>query len=68
VSQRKITLGGRDREKVKNHWRKAYRDEHGSGLDQDWSQFWPDQDWIGLQIFFNWRIRTGSDWENLWLF
>jgi len=27
------------------------RDEHRSGLDQDWSQFWPDQDWIGLQFF-----------------
>jgi len=30
------------------------RDEHGQdwiGLDQDWSQFWPDQDWIGLRKF-----------------
>jgi len=42
----------------------ACRDEHGSGLDQDWSQFWPDQDWIGLQFFENWRIRIGSGWEN----
>jgi len=45
----------------------AGRDEHGQdwiGLDQDWSQFWPNQDWIGLHFFFNWRIRTGSDWEN----
>jgi len=24
------------------------RDEHGSGLDQDGSQSWPDEDWIGL--------------------
>jgi len=39
-------------------------DQHWIGLDQDWSQFWPDQDWIGLQFFENWRIRTGSDWEN----
>ena len=31
------------------------RDEHGSGLDQNWSQFLPDQDWIGLTkfLFFN---------------
>jgi len=32
------------------------KDEHGQdwigmGLDQDRSQFWPDQDWIGLQFF-----------------
>jgi len=27
----------------------------GSGLDQDWSQFWPDQDWIVLQL-------TASPW------
>ena len=27
------------------------RDEHGSGPDQDWSQFWPDHDWIGLRKF-----------------
>ena len=40
------------------------RDEHGSGLDQDWSQFWPNQDWIGLQFFQNWPIGTGSDREN----
>ena len=25
--------------------------EHESGLDQDWSQFLPDQDWIGLDFF-----------------
>jgi len=25
--------------------------------------FWPDQVWIGLQFFENWRIRAGSDWE-----
>jgi len=31
-------------------------DEHGSGLDQDWSQFWPDQDWIGLHFFENCRM------------
>ena len=39
------------------------RDEHGSGLDrtgQDWRQFWPDQDWIGLQLF--WKL---ADWSNL---
>jgi len=47
------------------------RDEHGQdwiGLDQNWSQFWPDQDWIGLHFFENWRIRTGSDWENFCCF
>jgi len=30
------------------------RDEHGSGLDRTGSglsQFWPDEDWIGLQFF-----------------
>jgi len=27
-----------------------------------------DQDWIGLQFFENWRIRTGSDWENVCFF
>ena len=43
-------------------------DQDWIGLDQDWSQFWPDQDWIGLQFFENWRIRTGSDWENIWCF
>jgi len=47
-------------------------DQDWIGLDQDWSQSWPDQDWIRLQFFFeNWPIRTGSDWENLlslWLF
>jgi len=32
----------------------SIRDEHGSGLDQDWSQFWPNQDWIGLQFF--WKL------------
>jgi len=26
-------------------------DQDWIGLDQDWSQFWPDQDWIGLRIY-----------------
>jgi len=26
-------------------------DQDWIGLDQEWSQFWPDQDWIGLQFF-----------------
>jgi len=26
-------------------------DQDWIGLDQDWSQFWPDQDWIRLQFF-----------------
>jgi len=26
-------------------------DQDWIGLDQDWSQFWPDQEWIGLQFF-----------------
>jgi len=38
------------------------RDEHGSRLDQDWSQFWPDQDWIGLQ--FIWKLAD-QDWIRL---
>jgi len=25
-------------------------DQDWMGLDQDWSQIWPDQDWIGLQL------------------
>jgi len=45
------------------------RDEHGSGLDQDWSQFWPDQDWIGLEYF--WKLAE-QDWigprKFFWLF
>ena len=27
-----------------------------------------DQDWIGLNFFQNWWIRTGSDWENFCYF
>ena len=41
------------------------RDEHWSRLDrldQDWSQFWPDQDWIGLQFF--WKLSV-QDWIGL---
>jgi len=41
---------------------KGTRDEHGSGLDQDWSQFWPDQDWNGLQFF--WKLAD-QDWIGL---
>jgi len=26
-------------------------DEDWTGLDLDWSQIWPNQDWIGLQFF-----------------
>jgi len=40
-------------------------DEHGSGLDQDWSQFWPDQDWIGLQFF---PKLADQDWIGLGIF
>jgi len=29
-------------------------DQDWIGLDQDWSQFWPDQDYIGLQLF--WKL------------
>ena len=29
---------------------------------QDWSQFWPDQDWIGLQFF--WKLAD-QDWIGL---
>ena len=42
----------------------ASRDEHGSGL----KQFWLDQYCVELQFFENWRIRTGSDWENFCYF
>ena len=31
--------------------------------NQDWSQFWPDQDWIGLRFFWKLADRCGSDWE-----
>ena len=44
------------------------RDEHGSGRYPTGSglkPILPDQDWIGQQFFFDWRITTGSDWENL---
>ena len=30
--------------------------------DQDWSEFWPDQDWIGLQFF--WK-SADQDWIGL---
>jgi len=46
----------------------AYGQPSEMSTDQDWSQFWPDQDWIGLQFFGDWRIRTGSDWENIFCF
>jgi len=51
-------------------WRKPEMstDQDWIGLDQDWSQFWPDQDWIGLHFFEDWRIRTGSDWEHIFCF
>ena len=39
------------------------REEHRSGLDQDWSQFWPDEDGSDCDFFENWRIGTGWDWE-----
>ena len=38
------------------------RDENRSGLDQDWGQFWPDQDWIGLPFFFK---LVDQDWIGL---
>jgi len=58
---------------VASRWSEGSRaemstDQDWIGLDQDWRQFWQDQDWIGLQLFFNWRIRTGSDWANLCCF
>jgi len=31
------------------------------GLDQDLSQFWPDQDWIGLQFISKLADMTVSD-------
>jgi len=40
-------------------------DEHGLGLDRTgsgWSQFLPDQDWIGLQFF--WKLAE-QDWIGL---
>jgi len=37
------------------------RKEHGSGLDQDCSEFCPDQGWIGLQFFSTLVDRTGSE-------
>jgi len=38
-------------------------DQDWIGLDQDWSQFGSD-----CNFFQNWRIRTGSDWENFCCF
>ena len=46
------------------HGRLWCRDEHGSGLDQHWSQFGPDQDWIGLEFF--WKL-TDQDWTEKFL-
>jgi len=43
-------------------------DEHGSGwigLDQDWSQFWLDQDWIGLQFFWKLAGQTSFCEQNV---
>jgi len=37
-------------------------DQDRIGLDQDWSQFWPHQDWIGLQ--FVWKLAD-QDWIGL---
>jgi len=37
-------------------------DQDCIGLDQDWSQFWPDQGWIGLQFF--WKLAV-QDWIGL---
>ena len=39
-------------------------DQDWIGLDQDWSLLWPDQGWIGLQIFDKWQIRTESGREH----
>jgi len=44
------------------------RDEHRSGwigLNQDLSQFWPDQDWIGLHFFSKLAVQ---DWIGLHFF
>jgi len=32
-------------------------------MNQDWSEFWPELDWMGLQFFENLPIKTVSDWE-----
>ena len=39
------------------------RNEHGSGLDRTGSGLKSD-----CNFFENWRIRTGSDWENIFCF
>jgi len=43
-------------------------DQDGIGLNQDYRQFRPDQDWIELQFFEDWQIRTESDWDNFCCF
>jgi len=40
-------------------------DQDRIGLHPDWSQFWPDRTGLDYNYFDNWRIKTGSDWENL---
>ena len=43
------------------HWiAEMSTDQDLIGLDQDWSQFWPD--WIGLQFF--WKLAD-EDWVGL---
>jgi len=44
------------------------KDQDWIGLDQDWSQFWPDQDWIGLQFFGKLADQDWIDWENFCCF
>jgi len=43
-------------------------DQDWIGLDQDWSQFWPDRTGSDYNFFEIWQIRTESDWENFLLF
>jgi len=49
-----------------------YVKESGSEIEISTDRTGPDQDWIGLQFFESWWIRTGSDWEMfcflMWLF
>jgi len=43
-------------------------DQDGIGLDQDWGQLWPDRTGSDCIFIQNWRIRTGSHWQNFCYF
>jgi len=40
-------------------------DQDEIGLDQDWSQFWPDQDWIGLRTILLFQCDYSENIKNV---